>query len=177
MAADAAPLRIVTDSMSSGLMSDARLGDAVLASMLPVALVELSTGVPSTTKSGCPVPVIVLEPRMRIDADAPGSPDADVTSTFGAFAASAFTTFDSFARAISVPLTVFTALPSFSTVVTVPAPVTTISPRRSGLAARVKSCVIAPANANVTCADRCPSARAVRVTRCPCARAGATVTV
>jgi len=44
----------------------------------------------------------------------------------------------------SSDLTELIELPSFSTVVDVPEPVTTTSPSRSGLAASVKSFVIAP---------------------------------
>ena len=54
-----------------------------------VTIVELSTGTPSTTKIGCDVPSIDFWPRMRMKLEAPGSPDDDVTTTPGAFAASA----------------------------------------------------------------------------------------
>src|SRR6185437_990641 len=92
MAADAAPFRISTLAMSAGLMSDARLGAVVLCSGLPsVLIVELSIGTPSTTNSGWPSPVIVLGPRIRMYDDDPGSPEDDVTSTFGALPASAET--------------------------------------------------------------------------------------
>src|SRR6185312_3550506 len=145
MAAAAAPLRISTDAMSAGLMSDARFGAVVPASgFISVEYVELSIGTPSTTNSGWPVPVIVLGPRMRMYDDEPGSPDDELTSTFGALPASADTTFDSLDREMSDVSTVLMTLPNFSRVVDVPSPVTTTSPNRSGLASSTKFSACAP---------------------------------
>jgi hypothetical protein len=93
MAAAAAPLRISTEATSDGLMSEARFCATV--DWLPplVDTVVLSIGCPSITNSGSCEPMSPVAPRMRIDADAPGSPDCVRTSTFGALAASALTTF------------------------------------------------------------------------------------
>src|SRR6476469_2109907 len=136
--------------MSSGLMSMARLdGSALaLAAVLSGLLnwIELSTGTPSTTISGWPSEaVMVVGPRIWIWDDAPGSPEADVTFTFGALAASAFTTLYSLLRWIAVESTVLRPVPSFSTSDTVPAPVTTISPSWSGFSASLKSRFTVPA--------------------------------
>ena len=109
-----------------------------------VEKLELSIGTPSTTNSGCAPAVTVRWPRMRMYDDAPGSPDDCVTSTLGALAASACTTFDSFDFTMSAASTALRTLPSFSACVTVPAPVTTTSPNRNGLGASRKSCVIVP---------------------------------
>jgi hypothetical protein len=49
-----------------------------------VEIVWLLIGVPSTTNSGCPVPWIVLSPRMTIFDDAPGSPACWLTTMPGA---------------------------------------------------------------------------------------------
>src|SRR5256885_9544585 len=97
--------------MSAGLMSDARFGATVLASapdavpdpsaMLWVEIVWLSIGCPSTTNSGWLVPESDDAPRILIDADEPGSPDCVRTSTFGACAASAETTFCGLAARLS----------------------------------------------------------------------------
>src|SRR4051794_38130871 len=125
MAEAAAPLRISIDSMSFGLMSAARFVAAVLAlkSFGLVDVVVLSMGWPSTTKSGWASPWIVLMPRMMMDDPAPGSPDADVTSTPGALAASVLTMFGSLDFWISAAFTELIEFPSFSTVVDVPDPV------------------------------------------------------
>src|SRR3954469_2010390 len=87
------PLSTVMDSMSSGLMSAARLvkstprllnaveepgrsdGSADVFSVL------LSIGRPSTTISGWLLLLIELTPRIVMDDDAPGTPDELVTST------------------------------------------------------------------------------------------------
>jgi hypothetical protein len=137
--------------MSAGLMSDARLGEAVpcafpspVPSKVVVVTVEFSIGTPSTTKSGSPVLPSVLAPRMRIAVEAPGSPEVEVTSTLGALAERALTTLGSLLRLMSDESTLFLTLPSFSTSDTVPAPVTTISPSWSGLAARAKSWTTPP---------------------------------
>src|SRR6476619_2548628 len=94
--------------MSAGLISDARLGDAVpcwppkpVPSNVVVVTVELSIGTPSTTKSGSPVLPRVLAPRMRIEDEAPGSPEVEVTSTLGALADRAVTILFSLLRLIS----------------------------------------------------------------------------
>src|SRR6476661_338834 len=105
MAAAAPDFRISTLSMSAGLMSAARFGTSVLPVGPLVDIVELSIGVPSTTNNGCPVPWIVLSPRILIDDDAPGDPDCCVTTTPGAFAASAETTLVSFDCRIAVEST------------------------------------------------------------------------
>ena len=111
-----------------------------------VTATELSIGTPSTTNSGCPVPWMVLKPRMTMPLPAPGSPDCDVTSTPGAFCASALTTFTSALFRMSALATVLTAVASFSRVLVVPEPVTTTSVSRSGLVTSVKSCeIVAPA--------------------------------
>ena len=69
-------------------------------------------------------------PRILIDADAPGSPDCVRTSTFGAFAASADTTFcGSLERRSAELSTVLIVVVRRSRVVDVPAPVITTSPR------------------------------------------------
>jgi hypothetical protein len=115
-----------------------------------VTMVELSTGTPSTTKMGCDVPSIDFCPRIMMKLDAPGSPDDDVTTTPGAFAASACTVFNSFDLTISSLFTVLTTAPSRSIELAVPAPVTTTSPRRSGLTVSVKLAVTVPAE-SVTC--------------------------
>src|SRR5947208_1605733 len=60
--------------------------------------------------------------------EAPGSPDWDETTTFGAFAARALTTLFSLLLRMSDESTLFRTLPSFSAVLVVPAPVTTTSP-------------------------------------------------
>src|SRR5918996_5321329 len=119
MAAAAGPFRTSTDSMSFGLMSDARLV-WVVPSISPdvspstrlklvVEKLELSMGTPSTTKSGCAWPVpgrpIVRWPRMVTYDDAPGSPPDWVTLTLGAWAARAWTTLGSLARWSSSPET------------------------------------------------------------------------
>src|SRR6478736_6000981 len=97
MAPDAAPFRISTFAISSGLMSMARLdGSALALAAVLLGLLklrELSTGTPSTTISGWPSEaVIVVVPRIWIWEEAPGSPDDDTTFTLGALAASALTT-------------------------------------------------------------------------------------
>ena len=74
---------------SLGFGFDARLGEAVPPRKPSVVFVVLSTGMPSTTMSGCPVPRIVFWPRIRMKDDAPGSPDWPTTSTLGALPASA----------------------------------------------------------------------------------------
>ncbi len=111
------------------------LKGAAASAKSPVLSEELSIGWPSMTNSGWPSPSIVLRPRMMIDEPAPGSPACDVTSTPGAFAASAFTMFDSLDFWTSSAFTELMVFPSFSTVVDVPDPVTTTSPNRSGFAA------------------------------------------
>ncbi len=108
------------------------------------ALVELSIGTPSTTISGWPVPLSVRAPRIRMTAEAPGSPACDCTSTLGAFPARAATMFISLLRWMSDESTLLRTLPSFSAADTVPAPVITTSPSCSGLAASTKSCVTRP---------------------------------
>src|SRR6185437_16673121 len=97
MADAAAPFNTSIDAMSSGLRSDARLDAAAPPSPDSVMSVELSIGTPSMMNSGCPSPLIVLGPRIRMYADEPGSPDADTTSTFGALPARAATTLVSLA--------------------------------------------------------------------------------
>jgi hypothetical protein len=105
----------------------------------------LSIGTPSTMNRGSTDPFSVRTPRMRIEEPAPGSPADWLTTTFGAFPASACTTFGSFALTMSSAETALRTLPSFSTSVAVPAPVMTTSPSCSGFAASSKSCVIVPA--------------------------------
>jgi hypothetical protein len=155
--------------MSFGLMSAARLLIAVDASAKsPVFSEELSIGWPSMTKSGWPSPSIVLRPRMMIDEPAPGSPAWDVTSTPGAFAASAFTMLGSLDFVTSSAFTELMVFPSFSTVVDVPDPVTTTSPSRSGFAASVKSFVmLVPVREMSDAVLRKPMARTPRLTCCP----------
>src|SRR5947209_11558377 len=85
------------DSMSFGSRSDARFGVFAPLRFEPLMLVELSIGMPSTTKSGCALPESDLMPRMRMYDEAPGAPELDTTWTLGALAASAFTMFGSFA--------------------------------------------------------------------------------
>jgi hypothetical protein len=162
--------------MSLGLMSAARLLIAVEASAKsPVLSDELSIGWPSMTKSGWPSPSIVLRPRMMIDEPAPGSPACDVTSTPGAFAASAFTMFDSLDFCTSSDFTELIVFPSFSTVVDVPDPVTTTSPNRSGFAASWKSLVmLVPVSEMSDDVFRKPMARTPNATCCPCTRAAGT---
>ncbi len=109
-----------------------------------VGVVELSIGRPSTTNRGSPVPPSVLAPRMRIEVEAPGSPDVEMTSTLGALAASAVTRLVSLLRAMSEESTLLRTFPSFSTSVSVPAPVTTTSPSWSGFGAREKSRLWSP---------------------------------
>ncbi len=104
-----------------------------------VGVVELSIGNPSTTNSGSPVPPSVLAPRMRMEVEAPGSPEVEITSTLGALAASAVTRLLSLLRAMSAESTLLRTLPSFSTEDSVPAPVTTSSPSWSGLGASAAS--------------------------------------
>ena len=99
---------------------------------------------PSTTNSGWALPDSDLMPRMRMYDDAPGAPELDTICTFGAFAASALTMFDSLLCEIAAESTVLITVPSFSRVVAVPAPVITTSPSCSGFAISVKSCVIDP---------------------------------
>src|SRR6185437_13579307 len=178
MAAAAAPLSMSTDAMSSGLISDARFGVFEPVRLLPLTLVVLSIGTPSTTNSGCPSPDSDLIPRMRMYADDPGTPDSDTTDTPGALAASALTTFDSLLLAMAVESTELITLPSFSRVLLVPAPVTTTSPRRSGLLARLKFCVTVPGLSVIwTDFGANPISRAVSVTFCPSDRAADTVMV
>ena len=105
MALAAGPFRISTDSMSFGFKSASRFVDTVLsvcpaaplpeydASKLAVEKLELSMGTPSTTNNGWFEPRMVLMPLMLMNDPAPASPDCWSTVTFGAFAASASTTF------------------------------------------------------------------------------------
>src|SRR6185437_4553615 len=123
MADAAAPFSTSMDAMSSGLMSDARFWAVAPPSPDSVMIVELSIGTPSIMKSGCPSPLIVLGPRIRIYEDEPGSPDDDTTSTLGALPASADTTLVSLDLAISDVSTELTADPSRSRVWLVPSPV------------------------------------------------------
>jgi hypothetical protein len=118
-------------------------------------------------------------PRMRIDDEAPGDPDCEVTVTPGAFAARALTTFVSFELTIAAESTGVRTVPMRSACVAVPAPVTTTSPSCSGFAASVKSCVMVVPGVSVTCTDTGlnPSLRASRVAVCPLARAAGTVNV
>ena len=77
-----------------------------------------------------------------IDADAPGSPDCVRTSTFGACAASAETTFCGLAARVSALLsTLLMVVVSRSRVVDVPAPVTTTTSRLRGFTTSEKSWV------------------------------------
>src|SRR5205814_701838 len=144
--------RIWIDSMSAGLMSEARLGATVLASapaavpdpvaMLCVEKGWLSIGCPSTTNNGWFVPESEAAPRILIDADAPGSPDRVRTSTFGAWAASAETTFCGLAERFTALLSMLLiVVVSLSRVVDVPAPVTTTTSRLRGFTTSEKSWV------------------------------------
>src|SRR5439155_7401793 len=88
MAAADAPFRISIEAMSLGLTSAPRFWETVPVTFevmpfrfSPVTVVELSMGTPSTTISGCPLPLMVLAPRMRMNDEAPGSPACDTTST------------------------------------------------------------------------------------------------
>ena len=79
--------------MSSGLMSAARFVKSTPRLLkasadvgasdasVPVFVVLLSIGRPSTIISGWLLLLIELTPRMVIDVDAPGTPDVLVTST------------------------------------------------------------------------------------------------
>src|SRR5689334_12322852 len=86
---EGAPLRISAWGMSGGVMSTARLDGSALALAAALSgfltLIELSPGTPSTPISGWPSDaVLVVGPRIWICDAAPGSPEADVTFTFGA---------------------------------------------------------------------------------------------
>src|SRR2546425_11647617 len=117
---------------------------AIMGIEVGVDLAELSIGTPSTTISGWLLPTIVRMPRIWMNDEAPGSPDCALTKTFGAFAASASTTFCSLLLTIWSAGTLFRTLPSFSVVLVVPAPVITTSPSCSGFGARLKSCSMTP---------------------------------
>src|SRR5665213_4622346 len=104
MAAAAEPLRMSTDAMSSGLISDARFALTVLPWPPVVEDVELSIGTPSTTNSGWLVPDSEDPPRILMSADAPGSPDCVRTSTPGAWAASPGTSFRGLAAGLMAEL-------------------------------------------------------------------------
>ena len=93
----------------------ALLAPKPLPSNVVVVTVELSIGTPSTTKRGSPVLPRVFAPRIRMELDAPGSPDVEVTSTLGALADRALTTLSSWLRLMSNESTLFRTLPSFST--------------------------------------------------------------
>src|SRR5688500_6590369 len=114
---------------------------------------------------------------MRIDADAPGEPDCDVTTTPGAFAARAETTLVSFDRWITPESTGVRTVPMRSAAVAVPAPVTTSSPSWRGLVTRVKSwlTVLPLVSVTDTRTGRKPSRRASSVALWPVARAPGTV--
>ena len=105
MAPAAGPLRISIDSMSVGFRSTARFiwvvpeispePSSSSGLKLDVDMLLLSTGTPSMTNSGWASPRMVRVPRMRMNEEAPGSPEDCVTSTLGALAASAWTMFGS----------------------------------------------------------------------------------
>ena len=121
-------------------MSAARFAVTVLWSPPLVEIVWLSIGWPSTTNSGWLVPVSDALPRILIEALAPGSPDCVRTSTFGAVAASAETTFCGLLeRRMRELSTVLITEPRRSRVDVVPAPVTRTSPSLSGFTVRTKS--------------------------------------
>src|SRR6476661_7311192 len=102
------------DSTSFGSMSDARFGVFAPLRFDPLIDVELSIGMPSTTKSGWALPDSDLMPRIRMYDDAPGAPELDTIWTFGAFAARALTMFDSLLRETAAESTVLMTVPSFS---------------------------------------------------------------
>ena len=154
-------------SISAGLTSAARLVVTVppcrsvtLPLPTPVAIVAgdtvwLSIGWPSTTNSGWLVPVRDASPRITTDAPAPGSPECVRTFTFGAFAASAATTFcGSFERRSAELSTRLIVTPSRSRVVVVPAPVTTTSPRWNGLTGSAKFWLMVAPGVSAICTER-----------------------
>ena len=113
-----------------------------------------------------PLPALmVVWPRIRMWTDAPGSPELEVTVTFGALAASALTMLGSALRTMESESILLRPVPIFSTSLAVPAPVTTISPNCRGLSARVKSWLAEPL-LRLTWAERAlyPTSRAVTVT-------------
>ena len=125
------------DSMSSGLMSAARLvksnprllnavdepgrsdGKAFVLSVL------LSIGRPSTIMSGWLLLLIELTPRIVIDDEAPGTPDELTTFTPATRPCSALTKFSRCVEAIAVPATDCCAVPSARSAVVCPRAVTT----------------------------------------------------
>ena len=151
-----------------------RFGDVVPAVEKVVVIVELSTGMPSTTNRGCELPSIDFCPRIWMKLDEPGSPDDDDTTTPGALAASDWTMFASFDLRMSSDLTELTVTPSRSVVDCVPAPVMITSPRRSGFTSRRKSCVTLPRSVTVALPLRRPIARTLSRAVCPVARAAGT---
>src|SRR6186997_1293063 len=76
-----APLRTVTDSMSSGLMSLTLLPKSKPPFKSSVPTTPLLTGTPSTTNRGWFEPLNEEKPRMMIREEAPGDPEADVIFT------------------------------------------------------------------------------------------------
>ena len=167
-------MRISTDSTSAGLRSIIRFGEVVPAVENVVVIVELSTGIPSTTNSGCEFPSIDFWPRIWMKLDEPGSPEDDDTTTPGAFAASDWTMFDSFDLRMSSDFTELTVTPRRSVVDCVPAPVMITSPRRSGLTSSRKSCVTFPRSTTFAPPLRRPIARTLSRADCPVARAAGT---
>ena len=140
-AAASGPFSTTMLSMSSGLMSAARLvksrprllnavnepgaseaSDEVLS-------VLLSIGRPSMIMSGWLLPLIELTPRMVIDDEAPGTPDVLVTSTPATRPCSPLMKFSRPVCATSAPETVCCDVPRFRWVVVWPRAVTTTASR------------------------------------------------
>ncbi len=140
-AAASGPLRTVIDSMSSGLMSAARLvkstprllnaveepgrsdGRAAVFSVL------LSIGSPSTIMSGWLLLLIELMPRIVIDEDAPGTPDELTTFTPATRPCSALMKLSRCVPAISGPVTACCEVPIARCAVVCPSAVTTTASR------------------------------------------------
>ena len=150
-AAASGPFSTTMLSMSSGLMSAARLvkstprllnavsDPGASEASEPVLSVLLSIGRPSMIMSGWLLPLIELTPRMVIDEEAPGTPDVLVTSTPATRPCRPLMKFSRPVAATSAPETVCCEVPRLRWVVVWPRAVTTTASR---FAADLVSCTL-----------------------------------